>query len=78
MYSDSSGALAQLHNPVGHQRAKHIDVLHHFLRERVGRDEVKVDYIATEDMVVGVLTKALGKTRHEKFSKAMGLTSVQL
>jgi hypothetical protein len=78
MNSDSSGALAQMHNPVGHQKAKHIDVLHHFLRERVARGEVKVDYIATEDMVADVLTKALGKTQHEKFSKAMGLTSVQL
>jgi hypothetical protein len=34
MYCDSAGALAQMHNPVGHQMAKHIDVLHHFLRER--------------------------------------------
>jgi hypothetical protein len=67
-----------MHNPVGHQRAKHIDVLHHFLSERVARGEVKVDYIATEDMVADVLTKALGKTQHEKFNKAMGLTSVQL
>jgi hypothetical protein len=78
MYSDSSGALAQMHNPVGHQKAKHIDVLHHFLRKRVARGEVKVDFIATEDMVADVLSKALGKTQHEKFSKAMGLTSVQL
>jgi hypothetical protein len=78
MYSDSAGALAQMHNPVGHQKATHIDVLHHFLRERVARGEVKVDYIATEDMVADVLTKAFGKTQHEKFSKAMGLASVQL
>jgi hypothetical protein len=78
MYCDNVGALAQMHNPVGHQKAKHIDVLHHFLRERVARGKVKVEYVATENMVADLLTKAVGKQQHEKFSKAMGLTSVQL
>jgi transposase InsO family protein len=78
IYCDNVGALAQMHNPVGHQKAKHIDVLHHFLRGRVARGEVKVEYVATENMVADLLTKALGKQQHEKFSKAMGLTSVQL
>jgi hypothetical protein len=76
MYCDSAGALAQMHNPVGHQRAMRIDVLHHFLRERVARGEVKVEYIATEDMVADVLTKAVAKQQHEKCSKTMGMVSV--
>jgi hypothetical protein len=50
MCCDSAGALAQMHNPVGHQRAGHIDVLHHFLQERVARGEVKVDHVATENL----------------------------
>jgi hypothetical protein len=59
------------------QWAKHVDVFHHFLRERVARGEVKVDYIATEDMVANTLTKALGKQQHDKCSKVMGIVSVQ-
>jgi hypothetical protein len=43
----------------------------------VARGEIKVSYIPTEDMVADVLTKALGKVLHEKFSKCMGLTKVQ-
>jgi hypothetical protein len=49
LYCDSAGALDQMHNPVGHQRTKHIDVQHHFVRERVARGEIKVSYIPTED-----------------------------
>lgn len=77
MNCDSNGALAQMHNPVGHQRAKHIDVQHHFIRERVARGEVKVRYIATKSMVADVLTKALPKPQHEQFSKSMGLVKMR-
>jgi hypothetical protein len=62
MYCDIAGALAQMYNPVGRRRAKHIDVLHHSLRKRVARGEVKVDHIATEDMVADVPTKASGSS----------------
>jgi hypothetical protein len=62
-----------MHNPVGHQSVKHIDVQHHFVRVRLARGEIKVSYIPIENMVADVLGKAL----HEKFSKRMGLTKVQ-
>jgi hypothetical protein len=78
MYCDSAGALAQIHNPVGHQRAQHIDVLHHFVRGRVARGEIQVSYIATDSMVAHVLTKALAKAQREKFSDLVGLVKVEL
>jgi hypothetical protein len=31
MKCDNQGALALLRNPTSHQRAKHIDVCHHFV-----------------------------------------------
>jgi hypothetical protein len=48
-------------------------VQHHFIRERVARGEIKVSYIATDSMIADVLTTALAKPQHEKFSKSMGL-----
>lgn len=72
---DNQGALALMRNPVCNQRAKHIDVSHHFVRERVIRGEIKVEYCATEEMEADILTKALSKGVHEKFSKNIGLRS---
>jgi hypothetical protein len=52
----------QMHNPVRHQRAKHIDVLHRFLREHVARGDFKVKCVPTTEMMADILTKALGNS----------------
>ncbi len=51
---------------------KHIDVHHHFVRERVENGEV-IEYCSTEEMVADVLTKALPKEQHYKLISMFGL-----
>ncbi len=56
---DNQGAISLTKNPIHHAQTKHIDVQHHFVRERVENGEVRFEYCLTEHMVVDVLTKAL-------------------
>jgi KUP system potassium uptake protein len=63
---DNQGAISLTKNPMQHVQTKHIDVQHHFVRERVENGEVTFKYCSTEDMVANVLTKALPKERHNK------------
>jgi hypothetical protein len=58
---DNLGAISLTKNPTQHAGIKHIDVQHHFLRERVENGEVTFEYCSTEEMVADVLTKALSK-----------------
>ena len=72
--SDSQSALALVRNPVVSQRSKHIDVLHHFVRERSDRGEIVLEYCSTEQMVADSLTKVVGSTKFVWCRQCMGLS----
>ena len=75
LYGDNQAAIALTKNPEFHQRTKHIDIRHHFIREHVNNGDIKLDYINTDGMIADVLTKPLAKNAHMKLSRSMGLQS---
>ena len=73
LHCDNRGCMALAKNPTLHARTKHIAMRHHFIREKVESGEIKQVYCPTEDMVADLLTKGLGRDKHEAFAGAMGL-----
>jgi hypothetical protein len=73
IYGDNQGALKLLRNPITSNRSKHIDVLHHFTRDRVARQEVAFKYIPTNEMIADIMTKALPEVKFVKHRSAMGV-----
>jgi hypothetical protein len=70
---DNQGAIALAKNLVYHARMKHIEVQHHFVREKVARGAIILEFCPTEDMLANVLTKALARERHERLTSNMGI-----
>ena len=75
IFSDSQGSIALVKNPEYHSRTKHIDVQHHFVREQSALGVVVFKFVSTEDMVTDVLTKSLGKIKHQELIRSMGVRS---
>jgi Reverse transcriptase (RNA-dependent DNA polymerase)/GAG-pre-integrase domain len=73
LYADNQGAIALAKNPVFHGRTKHIDIQHHFVREKVESGDVHFEYIPTEQQVADGLTKPLSRGSFEAFRKALGV-----
>ncbi|KAG5321395.1 MOS1T transposase, partial [Pseudoatta argentina] len=74
LYSDNIGAITLAENPVFHNRSKHIDVRHHFVRGIFDNGEIELSYKSTEDMAADILTKGLPGPKHQKCVKSLGLS----
>ena len=76
VYEDNQGAIDIAKNPKHHDRTKHIDICHHFVRERVALNEVAVVHCPTENMTADILTKGLGTVKYRKFRDGLGVFDV--
>ena len=75
IYKDNQAAISLAKNPQYHGWAKHIDIRHQFVRERVAEGTIELKYCCTEDMVADKLTKGLN-TNLEKLRKMAGVTTI--
>jgi hypothetical protein len=75
MLADNQGAIALAKNPHLHERSRHIDICHHYIRDLVQRGRVKIKYIPTAEMVADGFTKPLERTAFEKFKDQLGMLS---
>ncbi|KAE8666695.1 putative serine/threonine-protein kinase NAK [Hibiscus syriacus] len=70
-----SGAVAMSSNPVSHEKAKHVDLDVHFVREKVATKQVLVNYVPASHQVADGFTKPLSKSSFEQFRSKVQIFS---
>ena len=73
---DNQSAITITCNPEFHNHSKHIEIRHHFLRQKLDEEELDLEFVPTGDQVADVLMKGLVQEKHDRFAEAMGVHHV--
>ena len=58
---DNTSAISISKNLVQHSRTKHIEIIHHFLRDHAQKGDITLEFVRTKDQLVDIFTKPLNK-----------------
>ncbi|KAJ9557822.1 hypothetical protein OSB04_012436 [Centaurea solstitialis] len=73
IFCDSSGVVAQAKEPREHHKSRHVLRKYHLIREIIGRGDVRIYKIPTEENVADPLTKPLARVKHEAHANSIGM-----
>ncbi|KAJ9553288.1 hypothetical protein OSB04_017333 [Centaurea solstitialis] len=73
IFCDNSGAVAQAKEPREHHKSRHVLRKYHLIRQIIGRGDVRICKIPTEDNVADPLTKPLARAKHEAHANSIGM-----
>src|SRR5882757_6253992 len=70
---DNRGAVSLTCGAGDSNQTKHIDIRHHFIHLHVEEKRVRVQYTPTDKMTTDILTKNLGRMKHDYFITKLGM-----
>ncbi|KAG4193611.1 hypothetical protein ERO13_A07G233250v2 [Gossypium hirsutum] len=76
MYCNNQAAVSIAHNPVHHDRTKHVEIDRHFIKEKIHSEEMCITYLPTRQQVADVLTKSLSRNMFEELIGKLGLINI--
>jgi len=65
LHSDNMAAINMSHNPIQHDRTKHVEIDRHFIREKIDAKTIDLRYIPSKEQTADVLTKGLTRDKFE-------------
>ena len=76
LYCDNKAACDIAHNPVQHDRTKHVEVDRFFIREKLEAKIIELPKIRSKDQLADVLTNAVSNQLFLKFVDKLGMCDI--
>ena len=76
IFCDNQSAIKVSHNPVQHDRKKHVSIDRHYIMETLDQHDIDTPYIARSEHRADVLMKGLPKEQFMKLTGKLGLIDI--
>ena len=73
LYCDNKSAISIAHNPVQHDRTKHVEVDKHFIKEKLDSKLICTPNVPTGGQVADILTKGLSNPTFRNILDKLGM-----
>ena len=76
LYCDNKAVISISHNPVQHDKTKHIEVDRHFIKEKIEKGTICMTYIPTREQLAYIFTKGLQRSSFEDFICKLDMVNI--
>ena len=73
LYCDKKSAINIAHNPIQHDRTKHIEIDRHFIKEKLEEGVVYISYVPSEHQLADILNKWLNSSMFQDLVFKLGM-----
>ena len=76
LYCDNKAAISIAHNPVQHDRTKHVEIDRHFVKVKLSSGTICTPFVKSGEQVADVLTKGIGSRPFHLFLGKLGMRDI--